>query len=215
MSKIKTVLFDFDGTLMDTTDIIVQSWQQVYLKVRGEEEDERVILDTFGTMLAAELDKVFPGHDREELLKIYRGYQEDKFLDMISLYPGIREMLDELKGRAENIALVTSRLKPTTMQAVNEFGLDEYFDVMVTASDCTAHKPDPQPILMALEQLGVSPGPDVLMVGDTLPDRKCARNAGVSCALVSWAPAIDVHALNDEDAPEYILEKPSDIFKVL
>lgn len=214
MAKVKTLLFDFDGTLMDTTNVIMQSWQQVYKTVTGKEGDERVILDTFGSMLKDALKEAFPEESNEKLLKIYRKYQYDNFLDLVEFYPGVERMLEKVSGRVEHMALVTSRLKNTTTQAVEKFRLDRYFDVVVTADDCTEHKPDPQPVNLALEWLGAEPE-GAMMVGDTLFDRECSRRAGVQSALVSWAPSIDVHSLNGSDVPDHILERPDDIFKII
>ena len=75
MARIKTLLFDFDGTLMNTTNVIIQSWQQVYKAVTGAKGDERVILDTFGSILANALKDAFPEEPTDKLLKIYRDYQ--------------------------------------------------------------------------------------------------------------------------------------------
>ncbi|MEE1169552.1 MAG: HAD-IA family hydrolase [Anaerovoracaceae bacterium] len=216
MTKKTTLLFDFDGTIMDTTNVIVQSWQQVYRHVTGKEGDPDTILGTFGTVLRDGLADAFPGEPVEELLKIYREFQYDRFLDLIELYPGIREMLNILKESDVSMALVTSRLKRTTMQAVQSFDLGKYFDVIITADDCTKHKPDPEPILTALDKLNGRDLTDaVLMIGDTVYDRECARNAGVASALVAWAPSLDVHELKGSDAPEYVLEKPADIFRII
>lgn len=214
MARIKTLLFDFDGTLMNTTNVIIQSWQQVYKAVTGAKGDERVILDTFGSILANALKDAFPEEPTDKLLKIYRDYQYDNFLRLIEFYPGVEEMLEIVKDKVEHMALVTSRLRKTTNQAVEEFRLDRFFEVIVTADDCTKHKPDPQPVNIALERLGVGPE-GTMMVGDTLFDRECARRAGVESTLVSWAPSIDVHTLNGSDIPDHILETPSDIFAII
>lgn len=221
--EIDTLLFDFDGTLMDTTNVIVQSWQQVYRKVTGKEARLETILATFGSILEDGLAEAFPGEPVDDLLKVYRGYHHDHFLELIELYPGIEEMLTGLKDTGLNMALVTSRLKKTTMQAVSEFRLDRFFDVIITADDCAKHKPDPEPILVSLEKLGEGTAEQrrrfdretVMMIGDTIYDRECARNAGVKCALVSWAPSIDVHDLRGSDRPEFIIEKPADIFGII
>ena len=229
MSRIRTLLFDFDGTLMDSTQIIVQSWQQVYKKVTGKETELETILSTFGSILGDAIADAFPDEPTDELIKIYRDHNQEHFLEMIDLYPGIEKMLTELKRSGITMALVTSRLKRTTMQAVGKFGLDRYFDVVITANDCTKHKPDPEPILVALEKLNELKArscteetdkkvidPDtVMMVGDTIYDRECARRAGVKCALVAWAPSVDVHSLRESDRPEYLIEKPEDLPEIV
>jgi pyrophosphatase PpaX len=214
MEKITALLFDFDGTLMDTTNVIVQSWQQVYKEITGCEGDEEIILATFGTILGEALQEAFPGEPVDKLVNIYRGYHYDHFLELIDLYPGIREMLDRAMSEGYRMALVTSRMKKTTMLAVREFGIDKYFEVIITADECTDHKPDPEPVNKALEKMGVSPE-NAMMIGDTLLDRQCAANAKVKSALVSWAPSLDVHGLKGADAPDHILGVPGDLFSCL
>ena len=112
----------------------------------------------------------------------------------------------------EAVSLSGGPLKKTAMLAVEEFGLDEYFEVIITADDCTGHKPDPEPINITLEKMGERPE-NAVMVGDTLLDRHCAKNAGAGSVLVSWAPSIDVHELEGEDVPDFILEEPGDLFE--
>ncbi len=214
MAKIETVLFDFDGTLMNTTNVIMQSWQEVYRTVRGKEEDEDVILKTFGSILGEALSEKFPEETEEKLVKIYRDYHHDHFLELIDLYPGVRDMLEQVRRQDVTTALVTSRLKRTTMMAVEEFDLGKYFDTIVTADDCTKHKPDPEPLNIAMGNIGARPESS-LMVGDTLYDRICARNAGTYCAMVDWAPSIDVHSLSGEHEPDHILMTAGELLEII
>lgn len=96
---IDTVLFDFDGTVMDTNDVIMKSWQHTFKTLTGEEGDEKYILSTFGEILEDSMKRTFPNHDTKKVVEIYRSYHYGKFLDLISLFPGMEETLREIKNR--------------------------------------------------------------------------------------------------------------------
>lgn len=209
--KKDTVLFDFDGTLMDTSELIINSWQHTFRTLEGVERSEKEIIATMGEPLAITMKKKFPNVPVEESISIYRGYHYDNFTDMISIFPGIKKLLEELKLKRYTLGVVTSRLLGTTKQGMREFGLDTYFDAVVTAEDVTEHKPHPQPIEIALKRLnkGVKQS---IMVGDTMYDILSAKNAGVVSVLVGWSLAVSER---DRNVPDYIIDEPNDIWEVL
>ena len=216
MSKIDTILFDFDGTIMDTNDVILQSWQHTFRTLTGKEGNEDEILVTFGEPLEISIRNFFPEIPVEESIAVYRRFQYDNFLSLIELFPGMKELVAEVKQRGYKVGLVTSRLKFTTMQGIEKFGLAEYFDDVVTAEDTTKYKPDPEPILVMLDKLGSKPE-NAVMLGDTLFDIRCARNAGVQSILVSWSLALGGKSAADlgADAPDHIINRPEELFDVI
>jgi pyrophosphatase PpaX len=123
-------------------------------------------------------------------------------------------LIKELVTRGYTLAVVTSRLLATTMEGLEKYGLTGYFNSVVTCEDCARFKPYPDPALIALERLGRSPE-EALMVGDTLYDIRCARAAGVKSVLVGWAVAVTAPERNGADAPDYFIEKASDLLDVL
>lgn len=214
---INTVLIDFDGTIMDTNQVIIDSWQETFRRLEGREAELDVILDTFGEPLEGTMRDFFPDKPLEEGLEIYRSYQRTNYLSSIHLFPGIRELLDELMQRQVNMALVTSRLKFTTDQALDSFDLRKYFGYVVTADDVTRHKPDPQCIEVALEKIGAS-AEDAIMIGDTKHDVQCAHNAGMPSVIVSWSMAL-AKELREGFPPEYtpdvIIRDPQQVLDLL
>lgn len=216
IGNIDTVLFDFDGTVMNTNDVILKSWQHTFRTLRGREEDPEVLLKTFGEPLETTMKKFFPEIPVEESIKVYRSFHYDNFGDLISVFPGMDDLIAEVKRRGYKLGLVTSRLYNTTMQGLEKYGLKEYFDAIVTANDTTKHKPDPEPVNITLEKLGAKPE-NSIMLGDTLFDLLCAKNAGVRSVLVSWSLALSGKTKEDlgDAAPDYILEKPEDLLEII
>jgi pyrophosphatase PpaX len=211
---VNTILFDFDGTVMDTNTVIINSWQHTFRTLTGAERPVDDIIATFGEVLYDTMAKFFPDVPVSEAVEIYRSYHRDNFGPMISVFPGVRELIEELKARGCTLAVVTSRLPSTTMEGLEKYRLSDYFDLVVTCEDCKKFKPDPEPVLIALEKLGKKPE-EALMVGDTLHDIRCARAAGVKSALVGWAVAVSEEERNGACGPDYFIEKADDLLKIL
>lgn len=214
MTKINTVLFDFDGTVMDTNGVIINSWQHTFRTLDGKERSEEEIISTFGEPLAITMEKLLPHIPVEEGIETYRSYHYDNFSDLISVFPGIVELLKQLKEKGYKTGVVTSRMLHTTKQGLDKFDLNQYFDVVVTCDDTTKHKPDPEPVNIALEKLNAKPE-EAIMLGDSMFDILCARNAGVKSVLVGWALPVSEEEKNGPNAADYTIEKAEDLFEHL
>ncbi len=187
-NNIKAVLFDFDGTIMDTNEVIINSWQHTFRNLTGKEADVNMLLGTFGEPLEISIDKMLPEFSRDDAMRIYREYQYCNFKGLISLFPGVVEVLRELKEKDIKTAIVTSRLRRTTMEGIEKFDLHDFFDTVVTMEDTKKHKPDAEPAFEALRRLDIE-AERAIMVGDSKFDIMCARNAGVKSVLVDWSVA--------------------------
>lgn len=212
--KYTSILFDFDGTLANTNGLVMGSWKHAFRVLRNIEQSEDVIKKTFGEPLGVSMQKFFPEVPVEEAIEIYRSHQKDIFEEMIEPFPGMVELIKGLKARGYKVAITTSRLGNSTMVGLRKFGLDDVFDVIVTANDTTKHKPDPEPVLITLEKLGAKPE-EALMIGDSMFDIKCAHNAGVKAVLVGWAEAVSEEDLNGPDRPDYFIETAEDLFDLV
>ena len=211
---IDTILFDFDGTVMDTTDVVIGSWQHTFRTLEGKERPLEEIFETLGEPLAYTMPKVLPDVDPEEAIEVYRSYHRDNFGSRISVFEGMTELLAELKRRGFKTGLVTSRLGHTTWEGLRKYQLDAYFDVVVSCDDTDKHKPDPTPVFMTLERLGSRPQ-NSLMLGDTMFDILCAKNAGVRSVLVGWAVAVSQEQIRGEDGPDYVIDKAEDLLTLI
>lgn len=214
IKEIDTVLFDFDGTLVDTSNIILNSWKHTFNVLEREAPSDEVLMKTFGEPLVTTLEKFFPDVDIEKSLKIYTNYQVDGFGKKTTLFPGMGKLVRELKCRGYKTGLVTSRRKKTTFDGLKWFGLDSWFDAVVTVEDVTEHKPSPQPINICLEELDSIPGKSI-MVGDSLFDILCAKNAGVKSVLVNWTLSFDDEDRTGENAPDFCIDIAEELFDCL
>ena len=216
MKNIDTVLFDFDGTIMDTNNVILMSWQHTFRTLENREEDETKLTATFGEPLENTLERFFPNVPVEESIEVYRSFQRTNFSDLITLFPGMKEQVMKCKALGYKTGLVTSRFKRTAMEGLEKFDLTKYFDVIITPEDTDKHKPDPEPVNIALERLGAKPE-NAVMLGDTMFDIQCANNAGVGSILVSWSLALAGKTKEDlgENAPDYIINNPEELFDII
>ncbi len=211
----KYIIFDFDGTLVNTNDIILESWQVTFMHYLGHRLDEKEILATFGETLKHTIAEKIPGASYEEVRDYYRAYQDANCEGRVYVFPGVRELLDELKAEGYKLAVATSRTLYTYRKYMEELGLSDYIDVAVTMEDVSRHKPDPECALRVLEKLGAAPD-EALFVGDTKYDIGCANSAGIDSVLVGWS-----HWIDEEDMirngiiPVHYISEPSDLLAVL
>jgi len=210
---VNTVIFDFDGTLIDTNDVILASWQHTYRYFLGHDVSVEHITKTFGEPLMKTLAREFPDVPPQESAEVYRTYQRKIAADMVKLFPDVVEMLQAVKDKGYKMGIVTSRTKESTMNYLEMFNIGGFFDGLVSCDDTNIHKPNPEPLLMGLEKLGAS-AEESIMVGDSIFDIKCANNAGVKSVLVDWRVASDNENLSQCQI-DYIITAPLELIKVL
>lgn len=214
MNKKKAVLFDFDGTLVDTNGLVIESWQHTYRTLLGREAEVTVLLKTFGEPLWNSMEQAFPDKDTEEVIEIYRAYQRLHFQEDIKIFPQMKETILKLKDMGIKVAIVTSRLRPTTEEGLKKFKLLDLVDAIVCGGETTEHKPNPEPVLLALEKLGVS-GKDALMIGDSYFDIISSNRARVDSVLVKWAITVVDQDLQGEKKPTYRIDRAEDILDLV
>lgn len=196
MSKIKAILFDYDGTLMDTNELIIGSWQSVFKEITGKPGSREKIIDSFGETLVFTMKKFFPDQDTNRCIEIYRKWQGDKYLDTIEMFPGMSTLVKYLSAEGYKLGIVSSRIRGSLEAGLDKFGLLKTFDVVVSCEDSKEAKPSPVPAQIALKQLGIKPE-DAIMIGDTKFDIGCANNAGMHSILMDWG-------FTDVDRTEYL-----------
>lgn len=211
---IKAVLFDFDGTLMDTQKAIEETWKHIFKEIRNIDVDEETLKSSYGEPLRTSLEKFFPDIPLDEAVKIFKGYQKNMDEEMFKLFDGMEETVKGLQKRDVKMALVTSRGAKSSDRGLSLNGIRDAFEILITADKTTEHKPNPLPVLLALEELGVTKS-EAIMVGDTQFDLIAARRAGVKSVLVSWAEINDENLAKKEYAPDYIIDRGMEILDII
>ncbi|MGQ2374701.1 HAD family hydrolase [Companilactobacillus zhachilii] len=206
----KTLLFDVDGTLVDTEQTIIKSWQKTLkdtLNIEPEAEELFYVLGIPGTKA---VQKYSNGPQQsKQLLQLWEQNDHQMF-HYSKLFTGIEEMLQQLTAKKIQLGVVTSRTNQEMQIVLDKFDLEKYFSTFITASKTKLHKPNPEPILKAIETLKIDPA-DTLYIGDSIYDFQCARNAQVEFVLASWGA---------KDNPEfskvdYLLKQPTDLVKLM
>ena len=179
-------LFDFDGTLVDTTDLIYQSMRHATGEVLGREISRDVLMANVGQPLPRQMELLSAEH-AEALLDSYRLHNEENHDALIREFPGVEESLARLKAAGVRVGVVTSKRRFSVDMALKNFpGLGDVVDQWVTMEDTTEHKPRPEPLLKGLELLGNVPREQAAYVGDSPFDVAAAKAAGVESVAVSW-----------------------------
>jgi pyrophosphatase PpaX len=212
--NIDTVIFDFDGTIMDTNEIVMSSWQYAARELLGHELPKDTLTSTFGEPIAHSVESLFPGCDPDLAVKLYRDFHHEHYADMIGLFPGVREMLEALEGEGYKLGLVTNRLRRTTEIGLRQFDIEKYFGVVVTVGEAPKDKPEPEHIWFALDHLGSAQGRAVL-VGDSRNDIIGGHNAGLIAILVAWSMATSENCSEDANEPDYVIDAPTDLLPLL
>lgn len=181
---IKNIIFDLDGTLADSEELIINSFQHIYLKFHGTTKSEEYIKSSFGAILKDVIKSEF-SEDTELVINEYRKYHYDNFDKYMRLFEGAEDIIKYLYDNNFSLGIVTSRLGPTAMKILDMYDLRKYFTSIVTADMCKNHKPDPEPLLMCLKELDGNIE-ESIFIGDTSFDVECAKNTGVISVLVNW-----------------------------
>ena len=208
---IKAVLFDLDGTLIDTSDLIFRSFESALDTVLHTQIPREELLWTFGRPLE-QIMKSLGGERADELLKAFRAYSISHETD-INLFPQVQETLAYLRAKGIKTAIVTSRIRPSTMRDLEILQVElALFDAIITPESTIEHKPHPAPALKAMELLGVSPE-ETIMIGDSMHDLQCGRQAGCRTAFVQYSmvPQEELRAQN----PDYSVASLSDLIDIL
>ena len=215
MKKKKYIIIDFDGTIANTNDIIIESWQATYMHYLGHELPVREVEATFGETLRYTISQKLPGEDWEEIVSFYRDYQDAHCGGKVYVFEGVRELLELLRAEGYKIGIATSRTAHSFWKYMRELGIDHYVDEIVTMEDVKKHKPDPESIEKILDKFGAEPD-EAIMIGDTKFDIGCANRAGVDSVLVGWSHYVDEEAMAEEGyVPTYKIRHPMELMDLI
>ena len=190
MSKYKTLLFDMDGTVADTDEMIRAAMYVLYDKYRnGVRTPDEEIIYFSGPPIRDTLKKEFPDMDQQFMFDEFHKVSSGLYATHTHRYPNSREVLLELKEKGYQLGVVTNKLHHLTEYCLKCIGLDGIFEVIVGFDDVKNPKPNGEGILKAIEYFH-SDKDSSLYIGDNKVDLDSAISAGIDCALVNWGPRV-------------------------
>jgi pyrophosphatase PpaX len=213
MPTFRTFLFDLDGTLIDSVQLILDSYHHTLaahgLPPRSDEE----WLAGVGTPLAAQFA---PWKDEagtmEALIGTYRDYNLANHDRMVRPFPGVTDAVRAIRQQGRRTGLVTSKNRRGALRGLRVVGLDGTMDVLVCADDVVNPKPHPEPVETAVRLLDADPTTTVY-VGDSIHDLHSGRDAGVRTAAVLWGPFS--RSQLEPAQPDYWIERPNELLSLL
>lgn len=196
---IRGILFDNDGTLVDTHDLILESMRYATKRVLGQEVPDEDLMRGVGTPLDTQLVEL-AGGDADlgaELARVYRAYNEEKHDAVVRLFPGVTEGLRKLQDAGLRMGVVTAKRHRLAQRGLEITGVWPYLDCLVGADDCPKAKPDPGPIVYGAKLLGLMPE-ECIYLGDSPYDMQAGIGAGCMTIAALWGmfPAEELMAYN-------------------
>jgi pyrophosphatase PpaX len=210
---IRTVLFDLDGTLIDSLRLILDSYHHTLAQHGFPARTDTEWLKGVGTPLRVQLAEWQddPG-TLEAMIATYREYNLEHHDRMVTVYPGVLDAVREIKALGLQTGLVTSKNRHGALRGLSLVGLEALMDMLVCADEVTNPKPHPEPVLKAVSLLGAYPATTVY-VGDSVHDMNSGRAAGVLTAAALWGPFSRDQL--EPTKPDYWLETPADLVRLV
>jgi pyrophosphatase PpaX len=204
------LLFDLDGTVLNTEAVIIESLQYTIEKFTGRRPSVEELAPLFGLPLIDQMRRYLPER-AEEMCDTYVVHNLEAHPRLVKPYPQVPELLAELERRGYRLALVTSKRQASTDFGLDLFSLGGFFPVKVCADHVTRHKPEPEPVLKAVAALGIEPG-QALMIGDSPWDIAAGRSAGAKTAAALYGMYDRASVLAER--PDYQLEQAIDLLPI-
>jgi pyrophosphatase PpaX len=217
----RAILFDLDGTLIDTTDLIVQCFHFSWNTVCSFSHSREALIKTFGMPLRDAMYQLLTAGDPnnaaiaapdqhiiDRLLAAYRSFNLSNHDSLARSFQGASDVLKELRRRGYLIAVVTSKSRELGLRGLRLCSLDCLLDSAIFLEDTSFHKPRPEPILAALERLS-TPSASAVYVGDSRHDIVAGRAAGVRTVAALWGPSPRREL--ESERPSFVAESITDL----
>lgn len=202
--RYKHIVFDIDGTMLDSKQADLLGLQRVLLELQGREYIPQELHFALGIPSEVALTQLGINDIAKGCL-LWNSYMKE-LVGTMSLFSGIRELIIELKTKGFQLGIITSKNRNEYRSDFMPFGIDSYFDTVITVEDCVLPKPSAEPMLSYLKKTESIPQ-DVIYIGDTSYDWECANNSGVDFGLAMWGSYSTkrINALYSFKTPEEIL----------
>src|SRR5690349_2635474 len=210
--RFPVVLFDLDGTVVDSGAIILASMRHATREVLGEEYSDAQLLQAVGGPgLEAQMAALAP--DRvEELVRVYRAHNEPLHDELVAC-AGMEDVLVRLHEEGRRLGIVTAKRRSTVELAFARVPLAHLFETIVGGDETSKHKPDPEPLLLAAERMDADPA-QTAYVGDSPFDIRAAKAAGMHAVAVTWGRIHERERLEREE-PDAVVESAEELLAVL
>lgn len=210
LKDIKAILFDLDGTLLDTTEFIYQAFEHA-LANHKYDVSRHLISKHSGKPIHEMYEELTNSHEHtESLIEKHKEFQLNN-MHLADIFPGAIDTLKVLREKGYKIGAVTTRFRVSAETTLRQAGMYDLFDVVVCGDDARAFKPDPAPLLLALDTLKEKPE-HAVMVGDSYIDVLAGKNTGTKTVRAVYGFNQE---LIHEPEPDYFLEDIRDILKIL
>lgn len=183
--KFETVLFDLDGTILDTNELILTSFMHALDTFFPGKYTREDVIPHMGDTLYKQMERFGP-EIVNELVETYREHNLQVHDELVRAFPHVKEVVQALRKKGAKIGVVTTKQRQTATMGIRFLDIEADLDTVVCYDDTQHHKPHPEPVLTAVKRLQADAG-RTLMVGDSQFDIQAARRAGVACCAVSWS----------------------------
>ncbi len=215
MNKISTVIFDMDGTVLNTLEDLTDAVNHVFLQFdlppRSMDEYRRFFGNGIGYAMRCAAPEGTPDSLFDEMIPVFRKYYDKHCLDKTRPYDGIHDLMKILKEKGYRMAIVSNKID-SAVKELNERFFSEYVSVAIGEKEGISRKPAADTVLAALSELGVSRD-EAVYVGDSEVDLQTARNSGLPCIAVLWGFR-DRDCLIENGATTFAIT-PKDVLTVL
>lgn len=213
MKKLNTILFDLDGTLINTNEIIIRSFESTFVKHFPNLSISREKIITF---IGPTLHDTFRDYtddifEIQDMINSYREFYVVYEVGNFEIYPGVLEVVQKLYNMGYNLGVVTSKFKVAAWPSFTYYNLQDYFKVFVALDDVNNPKPDKEPVEVALSRF--ENVDKAIMIGDNKGDILSGKNASIFSAGVAWSLKGSAHLL--EANPDFMLADMQDIFRII
>lgn len=207
----KALLFDFDGTLLNTNDLIIQTFMHILEEKFPGQYSTQDCLKFIGPSLHETFNEITPG-EAEGMITKYRTWNAAHHDELVTGYDSVVSTLEQLKAQGIRLAVVSTKNHAGLARGLRVLGAEHLFEFCIGSDDVTHVKPHPEPILLALQKLGLEKE-DVIMIGDNSHDIEGGKNAGVRTAGVAWSFKGEDYL--QQFKPDYMLQHMTDLLDIV
>ncbi len=208
--SIRTILFDLDGTLIDTNQLIMASFRYTFDYFQLDFTDEQII--EFNGPPLVDTFKKIDSLRAEKMVEVYRKHNLTEHNNYVVVFPEVLETLEKLKAMKIKLGIVSTKMTKGVKLGLTHTGIADFFDTVITIDDVVHPKPHPEPVMKAMQELDANIH-STLMVGDNSHDIIAGQNANVKTAAVAWSQKGKEHLLTYK--PTYMLENMTNLLQIV